>query len=147
MWIKNFVNELKAWIIVRRVYNENKDDFEKMKVHMDWGGKLYTVINRDTEIELGSEEDRVYFENDLAKLWQLCIKHNIADIVSFQWKPLEDEWAVDDNHIEYEHGYLIIITPTWNSKKQYVNWKSLLFIFLTICAIISGIVYTILRYV
>lgn len=147
MWIKNFINELKAWKIVRKVYKENRKEFEKLHIHMDWGGKLYTVINRDTDVVLGSDEDKVYLHNDLAKIWSLFTKLNIADIVAYDLKPLEDERKIDDEHIEYEHGYLLIFTPAWKLDRQYVNWKSLLFVFLFLCGIVAGAAYIVLKYV
>lgn len=146
MWLKNFFKELKAWHIVKQVYKENKKAFEKLHIHCDWFGRLYVVINRDTEVELGSDEDKVYLQNDLSKIWNLMVTLNIADILAYDLKPLDDERKLDDGKIEYEHGYLIVLTPAWNMSKQYVTWKSVLLLIVLVAGIISGGIYSIIHF-
>lgn len=146
MWLKNFFKELKAWRVVKQVYKENKNDFEKLHIHCDWFGRLYVVINRDTEVALGSDEDKVYLQNDLSKIWNLMVVHNIADILAYDLKPLENEQKLDDGKIEYEHGYLVILTPAWNMDKQYVTWKSVLSLIVLTAGIIFGIIYSIVHF-
>ena len=65
MWLKNFYNELKAWRIIRKVYKENKSEFEKIGLKKDWFGRLWLVINRDPKIPLGSAEDEELLGNEL----------------------------------------------------------------------------------
>lgn len=140
MWIKNFVNECRAWHIVRKVYRQNKSDFDAIGIKSDWFGKLYKVINRDTEIELGSGEDEIYLRKELSEITQLLIKHNIVDILAYELKPLENETMIDDNTIEYEHAYLVVFTPAWKLDRQYVTFKSVLAIIIVLfLAVVFGI--------
>lgn len=147
MWIKNFYNECKAWLIVRKVIKQNKRLMDKAGLKSDWFGRIYKVINRDTEIELGSDEDSVYLQNDLAAIWNVLVKLNIADILAYELTPLENvEYDENSDKEYYEHGYLIVLTPAWNLDKQYVTWKSLLGIFILLSGIIGGIVYSIVNF-
>ena len=68
MWIKNFFNELKAWRIVNKVYKKNKVDFDNIGLKKDWFGRLYCVINRDTDIALGDEMDEALLHKELAEI-------------------------------------------------------------------------------
>lgn len=142
MFLKNFFNELKAWRIVRREYKKNKILFESIGLKSDWGGKLYKVINRDPDIKLGSGEDEVYLRKELSEISAVLIKCNIYDILAYELKPLEEERQIDETHIEYEHGYLITLTPAWNLNRQYVTFWSIIFVTLFFAALISGLVYS-----
>ena len=141
MFLKNFFNELKAWFIVRREYKNNKILFESIGLKSNWFGKLYKVINRDPSIELSSGEDEVYLRKELSEISAVLIKCNIYDILAYELKPLEDERQIDETHIEYEHGYLITLTPAWNLDRQYVTFWSIAFVILFFAALIGGLVY------
>ena len=144
MWLKNFYNELKAWHIIRKVYKENKSEFEKIGLKKDWFGRLWLVINRDPKIPLGSAEDEELLGNELHIISDFLIKMNIMDILAYELKPLEDSTILEDGTEEYEHGYLVILTPAWNLDKQYVTFKSvsLLTLFIiSIITIIIGLIY------
>ena len=144
MWIKNFINECKAWKIVNKVYKENIKDFQSVGLKKDWFGKLYCVINRDPEIELGSDEDAVYLQNDLAKIWETLVRHNIVDILAYELRPLEEVIDHDDEgHEIYQHAYLVTLTPAWNLDRQYVSFKSVLFLTLFTGGFITGLVFLI----
>lgn len=142
MFLKNFFNELKAWHIVRREYKKNKTLFESIGLKSDWGGKLYKVINRDPSITLGTGEDEVYLRKELSEISAVLIKCNIYDILAYELKPLEEERQIDATHIEYEHGYLITLTPAWNLDRQYVTFWSIIFVTLFFAALIGGLVYS-----
>lgn len=146
MWIKNFFNELKAWIIVRREYRNNQLLFESIGLKKDWGGRLYKVINRDPEIELGSGEDEVFLRKELAEVTNVLVRTNVIDILAYELKPLEDVTPIGDGKEEYEHGYLITLTPAWNLNKQYVTLKSLFFVTVGFIALIGGIVWGVMKY-
>lgn len=145
-YIKNFFLEAKAWIIVNRVYKKNKSDFDKIRLKKDWFGRLYVVINRDPDIELSSGEDEVYLRKELAEIWSVLVKHNIVDILAYELKPLEDERQISDNQIEYEHGYLVTFTPAWNLDKQYVTFKSVIFMTLFFGGLIFGLIWSVVKY-
>ena len=147
MWIVNFINELKAWRIINKVYKNNKSDFNAIGLKKDYFGKLYKVINRDVLIELGSDEDQIYLRKELAEIWQILVKHNIVDILAYELKPLEEERQIDETHIEYEHGYLITFTPAWNLDRQYVTFWSVIFVTLFFTALIGGLVYSIIHWI
>ena len=142
MFLKNFFNELKAWRIVRREYRKNKNLFESIGLKSDWGGKLYKVINRDPDIKLGSGEDEVYLRKELSEISAVLIRCNIYDILAYELKPLEEERQIDETHVEYEHGYLITLTPAWNLNRQYVTFWSIVFVTLFFAALIGGLVYS-----
>ena len=146
MWIKNFFNELKAWRIVNKVYKKNKADFDKIGLKKDWFGRLYCVINRDTDIALGDEMDEALLHKELAEIWSVLVKLNLVDILAYELKPLEEVTKIDDTHEEYEHGYLITLTPAWNLNKQYVTLKSLFFVIVGFVALIGGLVWSIIKY-
>ena len=146
MWIVNFVNELKAWRIINKVYKNNKLDFNAIGLKKDYFGKLYKVINRDVLIELGSDEDQIYLRKELSEIWAVLVKLNLVDILAYELKPLEEVTKIDDTHEEYEHGYLITLTPAWNLDRQYVTLKSLFFVIIGFIALIGGIVWSIVKY-
>ena len=145
-YIKNFFLELKAWRIVNKVYKENKADFDKIGLKKDWFGRLYCVINRDTDIALGDEMDEALLHKELAEIWSVLVKLNLVDILAYELKPLEEVTKIDDTHEEYEHGYLITLTPAWNLNKQYVTLKSLFFVIVGFVALIGGIVWSVIKY-
>lgn len=142
MFLKNFFNELKAWRIVRREYKKNKILFESIGLKSDWGGKLYKVINRDPVITLGSSEDEVYLRKELSEISAVLIKCNIYDILAYELKPLEEVTQIDATHEEFEHGYLVTLTPAWNLNRQYVTFWSIIFVTLFFAALIGGLVYS-----
>ena len=147
MWLRNFFLELKAWHIVRKEYRKNKALFDSVGLKKDWFGRFYRVINRDPEITLGSDEDQIYLHNETSKIWAVMVKLNLADILAYELKPLEDERQIDETHIEYEHGYLITLTPAWNLDRQYVTFWSIIFVTLFFVALIGGMVYSSIHWI
>lgn len=146
-WFKNFFNECKAWRIVRKEYKKYEQEFLSAGLKSDWFGKMYRVVNRDPEIELGSGEDEVYLRKELAEIWQVLVKHNLVDILAYELKPLEEETTLEDGKtIEYEHGYLITFTPAWRLDKQYVTIKSVIFVILFYAALLAGIIYSVFKW-
>ena len=141
MWLKNFFKELKAWHIVRKEYRKNKWLFDKFGIKKDWGGRLYKVINRAPEIELGSGEDEVYLRKELSEISAVLIKCNIYDILAYDLKPLDNVTVREDGTEEFENGYLVVLTPAWNLDKQYVTFWSILFVILLFASIGVGLYY------
>lgn len=142
MWIKNFFNELKVWKEVRKVYKENKDEFLRVGLKMDWVGHIYKVINRDIKIALGTNEDELLLREELKEIQNILIKENLIDILAYDLKPLEE-----DNGDTYEHAYLITFTPAYRLDKQYVSLKSISILTLITLGIIGAISTLILYYV
>ena len=141
MWLKNFFKELKAWHIVMKEYRKNKWLFDKFGIKKDWGGRLYKVINRAPEIELGSGEDEVYLRKELSEISAVLIKCNIYDILAYDLKPLDNVTVREDGTEEFENGYLVVLTPAWNLDKQYVTFWSILFVILLFASIGVGLYY------
>ena len=146
-WFKNFFNELKAWRIVRKEYRNNKRLFDAVGLKSDWGGRLYKVINRDPNIELGSGEDEIYLRKELGEITNVTVQTKIIDILAYDLKPLEEETDLGDGNVEYEHGYLVTLTPAWNLDKQYVTFWSLLFMGLLFIALLIGLGYALFKWV
>ena len=118
MWLKNYFNELKAWSIMRRVYKENKSEFDKVGLKADWFGRLWKVINRDPEIALGTDKDAVLLQKEMSEISAVLIKTNVIDILAYELTPLEER---DENNNTFENSYLVKFTPAWNLEKQYVT--------------------------
>ena len=147
MFLKHFFNELKAWRIVRREYRKNRALFESVGLKKDWFGKLYRVINRNPDIPLGSDEDEVYLHKETAEIWAVMVKLNLADILAYELKPLEEVRQINDTQEEYEHGYLITLTPAWRLDRQYVTFRSVILVTLFFAAVIAGLVYSTFRWI
>ena len=145
-YIKNFFNELKAWRIVRREYHKNRADFEKVGLKSSWFGKLYRVINRDPDVVLGDEMDEALLHKELAEIWAMLVKHNLADILAYELKPLEGVTQIDETHEEYEHGYLVVLTPAWSLDRQYVTVKSVIFMTLFFGGLIAAATWATFKY-
>ena len=146
-YIKNFFNELKAWRIVNKVYKKNKADFDKIGLKKDWFGKLYHVINRDTDITLGDEMDKALLHKETTEIWSVLVKLNIVDILAYELKPLEEVRQINETQEEYEHGYLIVLTPAWNLDRQYVTIKSIIGVTLGFTVVIYGLVYSSIHWI
>lgn len=142
MFLVNYFKELRAWWIVKRTCKRHKDELLSVGLKYDWFGRLYRVINRDPEIVLGEGEDEIYLRRELSEITAMLLKLNIMDILAYELKPLEEEREIEGGKIEFEHGYLITLTPAWNLDKQYVTWKSTLFLILLLAGIITcGCIY------
>ena len=146
-WFKNFFNELKAWHIVRKEYKNNKRLFDAVGLKSDWGGRLYKVINRDPNIELGSGEDEIYLRKELGEITNVTVQTKIIDILAYDLKPLEEETDLGDGKVEYEHGYLVTLTPAWSLDRQYVTFWSLLFVGLLFIVLLIGLGYALFKWV
>ena len=147
MFLKNFFLELKAWRIVRKEYKKNKPLFDAVGLKTDWGGKLWKVINRNPDIELGSDEDEIYLRKEMAEIWSVLVKLNIVDILAYELKPLEETKQINDTQEEYEHGYLVTLTPAWNLDRQYVTVKSVIGVILGFAIVIGGLVYSTIHWI
>lgn len=147
MFLKDFFNELKAWKIIRKEYKKNRQLFDAVGLKSDWFGKLYKVINRDPDIVLGSDEDEIYLRKEMAEIWSVLVKLNIVDILAYELTPLEDERVIDENKVEYEHGYLVTLTPAWKLDRQYVTVKSVISVILGFAIVIGGLVYSTIHWI
>lgn len=142
MWIVNFFKELKVWRIIRKVCKENRQFLETAGLKYDWVGHIYTVINRDPNIKLGSDEDRILLMRELNDIQNVLVQLNIIDLLAYELVPLETSEVSDDGSEEiFENGYLIKFTPAEDVSKQYVKFWTCLFVFLGIPALIASVVF------
>jgi hypothetical protein len=148
MWIANFFKELKVWRTIRKVCKENNQFLETAGLKYDWLGHIYTVINRDPNIQLGSDEDRVLLMRELKDIQGTLVKLNIIDLLAYELIPLESKEMSDDGSEEiFENGYLVKFTPAEDVSKQYVTPLSCLGVFVGIPALIAGAVFALIHFI
>jgi hypothetical protein len=143
MWIVNFFRELKVWRTVRKVCKENEQFIEKCGLKFDWLGHIYTVINRDPNIKLGSDEDRALLIRELNDIQNVLVKLNVIDLLAYELIPLESSEISEDGEQEiFENGYLVKFTPAEDVSKQYVKPWSCFCVFVLIPALIAAAAFT-----
>ena len=147
MWILNFFKELKVWRTIRKVCKDNKQFLEKSGLKSDWLGHIYTVINRDPNIKLGTDEDRYLLMRELNEIQNVLVKLNIIDLLAYELIPLESsEVSTDGSEEIFENSYLIKFTPAEDVSKQYVKPLSCFFVFVGIPVLIAAIVFTLIHF-
>ena len=148
MWIANFFRELKVWRTIRKVCKENSQFLENAGLKYDWFGHIYTVINRDPSIQLGSDEDRQLLMRELKDIQISLVKLNIIDLLAYELIPLESSEISDDGSEEvFENSYLVKFTPAEDVSKQYVTPWSCLGVFVGIPALIVGAVFALMHFI
>lgn len=142
MWIAKFFEELKVWRTIRKVCKDNKQFIEKSGLKYDWLGHIYTVINRDPSIKLGSDEDRLLLMKELEDIQSTLVRLNIIDLLAYELIPLESTEMSDDGTEEmFENSYLVKFTPAEDVSKQYVKPWSCFCVFVGIPALIVAAVF------
>ena len=148
MWIANFFKELKVWRTIRKVCKENNQFLENAGLKYDWLGHIYTVINRDPNIQLGSDEDRVLLMRELKDIQGALVKLNVIDLLAYELIPLESKEISDDGSEEiFENGYLVKFTPAEDVSKQYVKPLSCLLVFVVIPVLIAAGVFALIHFI
>ena len=143
MWIVNFFKELKVWRTIRKVCKENKQFIENAGLKYDWLGHIYTVINRDPNIKLGSDDDRMLLMRELQDIQNILVKLNIIDLLAYELIPLESYEIINDGSEEiFENSYLVKFTPAEDVSKQYVKPWSCFCVFIGIPALIVVSVFS-----
>lgn len=147
MWIVNFFKELRVWRTIRKVCKENKQFIENSGLKYDWLGHIYTVINRDPNIKLGTDEDRHLLMRELNEIQNVLVKLNIIDLLAYELIPLESsEISTDGSEEIFENSYLIKFTPAEDVSKQYVKPWSCFCVFVGIPVLIAAIVFTLIHF-
>ena len=136
MWLVNYFKEWKAWREVKKVYKQNKKDFDKVGLKSDWFGRLYKVINRDPSIPLGTPEDEVLLQRELKEISDFLIKMSLIDILAYELIPQEQS-----GEDYFENAYLIKLTPAWDLSKQYVSFKTSFWLLFFSGLIITGLYF------
>ena len=148
MWIVNFFKELKVWRTIRKVCKENKQYLENNGLKYDWLGHIYTVINRDPEIKLGSDDDRVLLMKELNDIQNVLVKLNIIDLLAYELKPLESSEISEDGSEEFfDNAYLVTFTPADDVSKQYVKPWSCFWVFVGIPALIASAIFALVYFI
>ena len=147
MWIANFFKELKVWRTIKKVCKENKQFLESVGLKYDWLGHIYTVINRDPDIKLGSDEDRLLLMKELKEIQDALVKLNIIDLLAYELVPLEDSEIGKDGSEIFENSYLIKFTPADDVSKQYVKPWSCFLIFFVIPVLIAAGVFSLVYFI
>ena len=147
MWIANFFKELKVWRTIKKVCKENKQFLESVGLKYDWLGHIYTVINRDPDIKLGSDEDRLLLMKELKEIQDALVKLNIIDLLAYELVPLEDSEIGKDGSEIFENSYLIKFTPADDVSKQYVKPWSCFLIFFVIPVLIAVGVFSLVYFI
>jgi hypothetical protein len=147
MWIVKFFKELKVWRTIRKVCKENEQFIEKSGLKSDWLGHIYTVINRDPSIKLGSDEDRALLMRELNDIQNALVKLNVIDLLAYELIPLEStEMSGDGSEEIFENGYLVKFTPAEDVSKQYVKPWSCFLIFVLIPVLIAMGVFALFHF-
>lgn len=147
MWIAKFFKELKVWRIIRKVCKDNKQFIENSGLKYDWLGHIYTVINRDPSIKLGSDEDRLLLMKELEDIQTTLVRLNIIDLLAYELIPLESTEMSDDGTEEiFENSYLVKFTPAEDVSKQYVKPWSCFCVFVGIPALIVAAVFALFHF-
>ena len=148
MWIAKFFKELKVWRIIRKVCKENEQFLENAGLKYDWLGHIYTVINRDPNIRLGSDEDRLLLMKELNDIQNTLIKLNIIDLLAYELLPIESSEISDDGSEEvFENSYLVKFTPAEDVSKQYVTPLSCFCVFVGIPVLIATGVFALIHFI
>lgn len=147
MWIVKFFKELKVWRTVRKVCKENEQFIQKSGLKFDWFGHIYTVINRDPSIKLGSDEDRALLMRELNDIQNTLIKLNVIDLLVYELIPLESSEISKDGEQEiFENGYLVKFTPAEDISKQYVKTWSCFCVFVGIPVLIAAAIFALVHF-
>ena len=147
MWIAKFFKELKVWRTIRKVCKDNKQFIENSGLKYDWLGHIYTVINRDPSIKLGSDEDSLLLMKELEDIQTTLVRLNIIDLLAYELIPLESTEMSDDGTEEiFENSYLVKFTPAEDVSKQYVKPWSCFCVFVGIPALIVAAVFALFHF-
>lgn len=148
MWIVKFFKELKVWRTIRKVCKENKQFLDNVGLKCDWVGHIYTVINRDPNIKLGSDDDRYLLMKELKDIQDALVKLNIIDLLAYELVPLESSEISDDGSEEiFENSYLVKFTPAEDVSKQYVKPWTCFCVFIGIPLLIAAIVFGLIYFI
>ena len=147
MWIVKFFKELKVWRTIRKVCKENRQFFEEVGLKYDWLGHIYTVINRDPNIKLGSDEDRALLMRELNDIQKSLVKLNIIDLLAYELIPLESSEISKNGEQEiFENGYLVKFTPAEDVSRQYVKPWSCFCVFVLIPALVTAGIFALIHF-
>jgi len=88
MYIKNLYNEIKIWVKIRKIAQENKNKLSEKGFRIDWVGRIYTVINLPEEVVSAPISQEGYVLMQLREHDKLFLDLGIADYVSPEFNPI-----------------------------------------------------------
>tara|TARA_R110001632_G_scaffold103616_2_gene212346 strand:- start:1617 stop:2069 length:453 start_codon:yes stop_codon:yes gene_type:complete len=88
MYIKNLYNEIKIWVKIRKIAQENKNKLSEKGFRVDWVGRIYTVINLPEEVVSAPISQEGYVLMQLREHDKLFLDLGIADYVSPEFNPI-----------------------------------------------------------
>ena len=88
MYIKNLYNEIKIWVKIRKIAQENKNKLLEKGFRVDWVGRIYTVINLPEEVVSAPISQEGYVLMQLREHDKLFLDLGIADYVSPEFNPI-----------------------------------------------------------
>jgi len=88
MYIKNLYNEIKIWVKIRKIAQDNKNKLLDKGFRVDWVGRIYTVINLPEEVVSAPISQEGYVLMQLREHDKLFLDLGIADYVSPEFNPI-----------------------------------------------------------
>jgi|TARA_R110000787_G_scaffold90901_1_gene191743 hypothetical protein len=88
MYIKNLYNEIKIWVKIRKIAQDNKNKLLEKGFRVDWVGRIYTVINLPEEVVSAPISQEGYVLMQLREHDKLFLDLGIADYVSPEFNPI-----------------------------------------------------------
>ena len=124
MWLFNVIQEIRIWLKVRKVANENRNLLKEKGFRIDWIGRIYTVVNIPDEIFTSAMTNESYVYMKLQEFSPVFLEIGIADYVSPEVEEIEGAGA-----------FLLIISPNRNYFRlwEFIKFSiKTLFVFLII---------------
>lgn len=113
-WIK-LIEEIRIWMLSRRVTRSNEEELLEFGLRVDWIGRLYTVVNLPEEVASQPYSQQPYVLSQLRKYDEVLLKLQLSDVLYPEFEKIQGEEA-----------YLLVLTP----EVEYLNtWR---FIFNTV---------------
>lgn len=100
MYIKNLYKEIRIWVMIRKIANENISKLLANKFRVDWIGRIYTVINLPEEVVNSPISQEGYVLMQLREHDKLFLDLGIADYVSPEFNPIPDS-----------NSFLLVLSP------------------------------------
>jgi len=90
MYITNLYKEIKIWLKIRKIANDNSPKLLEKGFRVDWVGRIYTVINLPEEVVSAPISQEGYVLMQLREHDKLFLEMGIADYVSPEFNPIPD---------------------------------------------------------
>jgi len=90
MYITNLYKEIKIWLKIRKIANDNSPKLLEKGFRVDWVGRIYTVINLPEEVVSAPISQEGYVLMQLREHDKLFLDLGIADYVSPEFNPIPD---------------------------------------------------------